>query len=170
MTRMFCTQKEAAGWLGVTEPEVKKMLTEGVLREFRDGANQFLRIADVRAFAASQSPDDLIPPRPTPQTPTKSRPTQRATQGHGVSTGESKDILIERCLTPACQQPHGQPLDQTIGNAPWPCLQDQRLSVWRSFWIGVAEDRPSAILAMTVLVALVLSALAGSAYVLLRIS
>ena len=59
MARMFCTLKEAAAWLNTTEPELKTMLAEGILPEFRDGANRLLRITDVRTLVATRLPDNL---------------------------------------------------------------------------------------------------------------
>lgn len=64
MARMFCTLKEAAAWLRMTEPDLKTMLADGVLREFRNGANRLLRIADVRTLAAARFSDDQLCQRP----------------------------------------------------------------------------------------------------------
>jgi excisionase family DNA binding protein len=61
---MFCTLKEAAAWLRTSESDLRTMLADGVLREYRDGANRLLRIADVRTLAAARFSDDQPYQRP----------------------------------------------------------------------------------------------------------
>lgn len=63
MARVFCTLKEAAAWLNTTEPQLKAMLAEGVLPEFRDGANRLLRVSDVRDLAVARAAEGPQPCR-----------------------------------------------------------------------------------------------------------
>jgi len=48
---MFCTLKQAADKLETTEAEIETMLNDGILREFRDGSNRLLKVADLNAVA-----------------------------------------------------------------------------------------------------------------------
>jgi len=50
MVRVFCTLMEAAETLGITPTRLDAMISEGTLREFRDGPNRFLKVADVEAL------------------------------------------------------------------------------------------------------------------------
>lgn len=55
MGAMFCTVEEAAERLETTEAEVLMMLREGILREFRDGRDRFLRIAELETLLVGQA-------------------------------------------------------------------------------------------------------------------
>jgi hypothetical protein len=50
MVHTFCTLTQAAAMLETTEPELRAMLEEGTLREFRDGPHRFLKMADLKAL------------------------------------------------------------------------------------------------------------------------
>ncbi|MBN1360393.1 MAG: hypothetical protein JW993_07370 [Sedimentisphaerales bacterium] len=80
MARIFCTLKEAAAWLGTTESRIKTMLAEGLLREFRNGENRLLRVADVRALAAVRFSDEQPCPASTPYGPIERPPADSLTQ------------------------------------------------------------------------------------------
>lgn len=51
MAGMFYSLKQTASKLGVTEQEVRQMVKEGRLREFRDGPNLLFKIDEVEALA-----------------------------------------------------------------------------------------------------------------------
>ena len=51
MVHTFCTFKEAADRLGITEAAIEALLDEGVLREFRDGSSRLLKVADLAVLA-----------------------------------------------------------------------------------------------------------------------
>jgi len=53
MTQMFCTLKQAADKLKTTEAEIETMLNDGLLREFRDGSNRLLKVADLIGLAVA---------------------------------------------------------------------------------------------------------------------
>lgn len=53
MAQMFCTLKQAAHKLETTEAEVETLINDGVLREFRDGSNRLLKLADLAGLAVA---------------------------------------------------------------------------------------------------------------------
>ena len=55
MARMFCTLKEAAAWLDTSESDLRTMLAQGMLPEFRKGNSRLLRISDVRDVVKARS-------------------------------------------------------------------------------------------------------------------
>ncbi len=50
MAGMFYSLKETAQQLGKTEDQVKRLVKEGKLREFRDGANLLFKIDEVNSL------------------------------------------------------------------------------------------------------------------------
>jgi hypothetical protein len=56
MPRMFCTLKQAADRLGTTEAQIEIWLSNGTLREFRDGSDRLLKISDLAAVASVARP------------------------------------------------------------------------------------------------------------------
>ncbi len=52
MVSIFCTLREAARQLHVSEEQVEAMLRDGLLREFREGSCRLLRSTDVATLAA----------------------------------------------------------------------------------------------------------------------
>ncbi len=204
MARMFCTLKEAAAWLDTTEPQLKTMLAEGTLPEFRDGANQLVRVSDVRALAAARPPDERERQRPyrsvsrtvvsqpthasEPQPAADIRLPRSATAvlsapAREAGTAEwpdrSEPSFISTPAPPAvessgtgsqpyrCREVH-QPF--TLPQSPvWPRPRADRAPVRKGLWMGVIDDRPSAILTLVILVVGVAAALAAGAYYLIRL-
>jgi hypothetical protein len=60
MPGMFYTLQEVIEKLGKTEVEIKALVREGKLREFRDGAKQLYKVEDVEAIAAAPKGDTTI--------------------------------------------------------------------------------------------------------------
>ena len=56
MAGMFYTLQEVVEKLGKSESEIRNLVKEGKLREFRDGAKQLYKIEDVDAIASSSQP------------------------------------------------------------------------------------------------------------------
>ena len=187
MGRVFCTLKEAAAWLRTTEPQLKTMLDQGVLPEFRDGAQRLLRIADVRARATERFSDDREHPAPQPQWAAENLPadidyrTQEAREPD-ARLPQSGTALLEApvCDTgtqspPASSEPCGcHPVEtmQTRMNdyafqPAWPRPRTEGPRVRKGLWMGIVEDRPSAIITLLALVIGVAAALVGGAYALL---
>jgi len=67
MAAMFCTLKEALQRLNATEDELKSMVEQGKLREFRDGLDRLFRIDEVEAIAP-QASDTMAEDGLAPQT------------------------------------------------------------------------------------------------------
>ena len=78
----FCTLKEAAERLHVTEDQIESLLRKGILREFRVGSHRLLRTADVGAIAAARK-----------------RRLER--QGQSRMSGMARPACAERDGTPA---------------------------------------------------------------------
>jgi excisionase family DNA binding protein len=55
MPGMFYSLREAAERLGVAEEQVKQLVADGRLREFRDGSNLLFKIDEVNALAAEEA-------------------------------------------------------------------------------------------------------------------
>jgi len=60
MAGMFYTLQEVVEKLGKNESEIKGLVKEGKLREFRDGAKQLYKIEDVDAIASTAKSGDAI--------------------------------------------------------------------------------------------------------------
>ena len=60
MPGMFYTLQEVIEKLAKTEAEIKALVREGKLREFRDGAKQLYKVEDVEAIAAAPKGDTAI--------------------------------------------------------------------------------------------------------------
>ena len=60
MAGMFYSLKEVIEKLGKTEAEIKTLVREGKLREFRDGAKQLYKVEDVDALSAVPKEDAAI--------------------------------------------------------------------------------------------------------------
>ena len=56
MAGMFYTIQEVAAKLGKNEDQIKQLVQEGKLREFRDGAKVLFKINEVDALAGPSSP------------------------------------------------------------------------------------------------------------------
>ena len=69
MAGMFCSLQEAAEKLNKTEDEIKQIVKEGGLREFRDGQNLLFKVEEIEAL---MSETGIMPSEqaPEPQTPT----------------------------------------------------------------------------------------------------
>jgi hypothetical protein len=197
MARMFCTLREAAAWLRTTEPQLKGMLAEGILPEFRDGENRLLRVSDIRRLAATRPADDAKRPGPPlqrqaenlspgrngklhevyaseiklplssttvlsmPARNTKTLKKPSAARQQTTAIGRFTDTKRERCPAHEFQR-RLAPTDPCV----WPRRRAEKPSVRKGLWTGVMEDRPSAIVALSALVVVVLSAVVAGVYIL----
>jgi len=77
MAGMFYSLQEAAEKLNKTEEEVKQIVKEGSLREFRDGSNLLFKVEEVEALMSGTG---IMPSEqaPEPQTPTPEVPEPEA--------------------------------------------------------------------------------------------
>jgi hypothetical protein len=60
MAGMFYSLQEVIEKLGKTEPQIKTLVREGKLREFRDGSKQLYKVEDVDALAAVPKEDAAV--------------------------------------------------------------------------------------------------------------
>jgi len=60
MPGMFYSLQEVIEKLGKSEPEIKALVREGKLREFRDGAKQLYKVEDVDALTAKPKGDTAV--------------------------------------------------------------------------------------------------------------
>lgn len=78
MAGMFCSIEEAAQRLGRTEEDLKEMIKQGTLREFRDGPSLLLKVDEIEEIARQEGieptteplHEDLQPPPPLATIPT----------------------------------------------------------------------------------------------------
>ncbi|MHC4060668.1 MAG: helix-turn-helix domain-containing protein [Planctomycetota bacterium] len=68
MAGMFYSLQEVAEKLGISDEEVQKLVSEGKLREFRDGSNVLFKVDEVEALTpeVSISESGETPPEPEP--------------------------------------------------------------------------------------------------------
>ncbi len=163
MARKFCTLEEAASRLSTSEDQLKAMLAEGLLQEFRDGTGHFLRSADVQALVLKQSRGGGTATMAPPAVESADEPTE-------------EDVLAWRRERPKAVVPDSdmsvdnvtKPHVKTSRKPKRPGLRSWRMSRRQGLWAGVLDDRPSAILAVFILAALFIGGLAAGAYFLLQ--
>ena len=198
MARVFCTLKEAAAWLNTSESNVRGMLDEGLVPEFRDGNSRLLRISDVRDMAQSQSQDDRLCSEPEPafgfESPLANEPqeapameirlprTSVAVLESPVDDAEpsaqwdavplrSTDELDWRLDQSDPASDHETPVCRAkIDNAPdsWHESSAGPSPASRGLWMGIIDDRPLAILGVSALAMAIAAALGSAIYVLIR--
>ena len=100
MAGMFYTLQQAAEKLNMTEQQVEQLVTQGKLREFRDGANVHLKISEVDAFTAEtpastppqEAPAQKAPPAQPPAVP--ATPSQQAPPAPPKQSLDDTDIAL----------------------------------------------------------------------------
>jgi len=177
MTRMFCTLGEAAQRLHTTEEQVKTMLGEGLLPEFREGPHRLVRAADVGVLATMKNsgPPPVRHDRgPEPSCASNVRLPRCAAAavrapGHW-STGPRNTQPVRQRRTLAKETQQRRPSPSRPGPRrkrkpipPETQAQPQNLSVRQWFWTGLIQDRPLAIAILSGLVLLVLASLVAGA-------
>ena len=105
---MFYSLREAAGKLNKTEEEIKEIVKEGRLREFRDGPNLLFRVDEVEALMADTSIT-------TPKEPAESAPSKQQTEKDEISLEPEAEpeLAPEPELTPEPElksEPQAEPL------------------------------------------------------------
>jgi excisionase family DNA binding protein len=89
MAHMFCTLKQAADRLGTSEAQIKTMLDNGTLREFRDGSRRLLKVADLADVEIVSRPASLGGAGATTPHKAKSSP-DKGTRPTSASRGSGK--------------------------------------------------------------------------------
>lgn len=91
MAGMFCSVEEAAQRLGKSEEEIKNMITQGTLREFRDGPNLLLKVDEIEEVAQKegiQAPVESLEEEIKAPPPLATVPT-------ALDTGLEEDVMEE---------------------------------------------------------------------------
>ncbi len=160
MSHMFCTLREAAQTLNASEDQMKDLLEQGLLQEFRQGSHRLLKEADVDALALKQrqrrerqSPTAL----PRDHRVKASHPAEarlphpvmagaRLPQQPGSQEGEKRRRLHRMHVPARGRMPYtdmrGAYPHQVRETGP---RRPDRLSVRQWFWMGLVQDRPVAI-------------------------
>jgi hypothetical protein len=170
MSRMFCTLQEAAETLHANEEQIRTLVEQGVLHEFREGPHRLLKEAEIGALALvqqcrSEAPQPLAAPKDAHRPPARPRARRREDRRHRTedrrrrrpSSGEAR-LSKSALRTPACvPRPHRTvPAEARIPPARPVTF---RPSVRQWFWIGLVQDHPVVIALLSGFVLLALSAL-----------
>ena len=183
MSRMFCTLKEAAETLNTSEDQINTLLERGILHEFRQGPHRLLREADIDALDLRRE-HRIIEAQPPAQPPVQTqRPSPRSGNKPRASRRPKREV--RPCATavarPARPQrtknarrrtedagPRAQDARPKMENRPAsppvvhrPSSVVPATTVRQWFWMGLVQDRPTAIALLSGLVLLALSALAA---------
>ncbi len=179
MTRMFCTLREAAKELRTTEEHIETMLSEGILREFREGPHRLVRAADVGALGTTKNsgppparhhrgrePNHVSHVR----LPRCAAAAVRAPGCWSASPKNTSTVRQRRPLANETQQGRAGARRERRTIQPGVRAQPQSLSIRQWFWTGLIQDRPMAIAILSGLVLLALAALAAGVCVLVEAS
>jgi len=181
MVGMFCSLKEAAERLHVSEDEVEAMLEQGALREFREGPHRLVKAADVGTLAqplvdsrtslvslANDSPeaiDDREMRLPHCAAATLRAPAPRTARPR--NTGGTRQRRMSTCgVRRNGPVSSGSAYGRTSRPTRRTGVQTQDLSLRQWFWNGLTQDRPVTIAILFGLVLLILSALIAGVCVL----
>jgi len=133
MAGMFYSLQEAAQKLNKTEEQLKQIVKEGKLREFRDGSNLLFRIDEVNALAAEMG---IAEPQQQPEsTPPSTEPQKSAEQPPQNQTEEELSLADENSQQqePADEQqkmpPESQPEEHKQPHTPPSQEPDEELKL-----------------------------------------
>lgn len=88
MAGMFYSMQEAAEKLKISPEQLHQLVTDGRLREFRDGANMLFKVDEVDALHASGAPI------PVAQTPAEQAPAEVPTEEIPVETPDEEEAIV----------------------------------------------------------------------------
>ena len=191
MVRMFCTLKEATHKLETSEAELEALLEQGALREFRDGSNRFLKMADLEAFTAGQSAGAVSPPSAAHSADTEPTSDTWATAAYGTEIKlPPMAAVISKTRRPPSRTPNAEPAAAPrvasqgralppeprsvprVNRHPSPPRAQphaQELSFRQWAWKGLLDDRPYVIIVLLLVVLAGVCSLAGAAYLIRRL-
>jgi len=98
MAGMFCSLEEAAEILNKTPDQIKDLVTQGRLREFRDGTSLLLKLDELQALAAEEGIEPAIeafPAETPPPPPLATTPTRKQAQASDLDALEPQDAEME---------------------------------------------------------------------------
>ena len=101
--KMYYTEAEAAGALGVSADELANLVRDDKLRVFQDGSNKMFKVADVDALKGGASPDQEVELSPADTTAdevslSEADATEPATKEDTVITAEGISIFDDEDL------------------------------------------------------------------------
>lgn len=193
MISMFCTLEEAAEKLGTTTAEVEVMVANGTFREFRDGATQLVKSADVEAMAAASCTTTAVGTGP------HHRPDTRDDRSAAQAIGEpAHEVDIKLPAAAPCpssraestrrregREPASAPAldyERTSSERPRPVravrpstrhiqadTSTQRLTLRQWMWMGLVDDRPHVLITLFLVVTAGIGGLAAAVYLLTRV-
>jgi len=188
MSGMFYSLQEAARRLNKTTEELKEIVKQGKLREFRDGSNVAVKVDEVEALVSKGDITKSAQARPTKE-PTPKAPESEIPEfkGREPETLEILDLetpapeapVAERVI-PARKAPAAKAVrpEETAATRPrttsvprWEAgpriertLYPQRLSVRQWFIKGLRADDAVAVIVLCLLLCIVLCIFAISGY------
>lgn len=188
MSGMFYSLQEAAGRLNKTAEEVKEILKQGKLREFRDGSNVAVKVDEVEALVSKEAITKSPQVRPTKEATPKAPEIEiPELEGQEPETLETLDLEIPAPAAPAVEPriaarkaPAAKAVrpEETAASRPrttsvprWEAgpriertLYPQRLSVRQWFIKGLRADDAVAVMVLCLLLCIVLCIFAISGY------
>ncbi|MCH8120672.1 MAG: hypothetical protein IIC00_13225 [Planctomycetes bacterium] len=123
MAGMFYSLQEAAEKLNKTEEEVKQIVKEGNLREFRDGSNLLFKVEEVEALISGTG---IMPSEQAPETQT---PTPEVPEPEALEPEVQKpEVLEPEVLEPEVQEPEALEIEVPADETPAPSEQAEGTS------------------------------------------
>jgi hypothetical protein len=197
MAQIFCTLKQAADQLDTTEAEIETLIHDGILREFRDGSNRLLQVADLTGLAVEPARAQRAGGLPQPELDDEPAGTTDLEIKLPSAAAVPMEVKPRRVATPKrsprpTRQPAGQkrsfhPVVQKpavprrrpgppragvicpTSTPQRPRPQTYEMSVRQWLWTGLLDDSPLALFIVFGTILLGIGALAGAAYLLIQL-
>jgi len=121
MAGMFCSLEEAAVILNKTPDQIKELVTQGRLREFRDGTSLLLKLDELQALAAEEGIElamEAFPAETPVPRPLATTPTHKQAQASDLDALEPQDADVEmpELELPETETAEGESPDLDIGD------------------------------------------------------
>ena len=161
MARMFCTVKQAAGKLDMTEAQIENMLDEGTLPEFREGSRRLVKMADLVALdAAAHRSARTRRPHGGKKAPRCPSARKAESSGPRVRGPAASGITLPRRVTASATVNHSLPQPRK--------LHTHEMSAGQWIWMGLLDDEPVAILLLAAAILLAVGTVGGAIYLLVQ--
>lgn len=98
MAGMFCSLEEAAEILNKTPDQIKELVGQGRLREFRDGTSLLLKLDELQALASEEGIEpamETLPAETPAPRPLATTPTRKQAQASDLDALEPQDADVE---------------------------------------------------------------------------
>ncbi len=121
MAGMFCSLEEAAEILNKTPDQIKELVSQGRLREFRDGTSLLLKLDELQALAAEEGIElamETLPTETPPPPPLATTPTRKQAQASDLDAIEPQGAEMEmpELELPETETAEGESPDLDIGD------------------------------------------------------